>query len=76
MQERYVCNCAFLSVLSLYFFADCMFKEKEGMAVSSSNSCGLPEFVRKRKYDLGDRNVTVVVQGINSYFRFDMLHDC
>jgi len=52
----------------------CMCKEKEGLALSTSNSCSLPEFIRKIKCDLGGRNVTVLVQGIDSYFRFGLLH--
>ena len=44
------------------------------MDLSTSYSCGLPEFVRKKKCDIGGRNLTVLVQGINSYFRFGMLN--
>jgi len=49
-------------------------KEREGHALDTSYSCSLPEFLRKKKCDTGGRNLTVVVQGIDSYFRFDVLH--
>jgi len=47
-----------------------MCKDKEGMAPSTS--CGLPDFIREKKRDLGGRNLTVLVQGIDNYFRFDL----
>jgi len=53
----------------------CLYKDKEGLALSTS--CSLPEFIRQKKRDLGGRNLTVLVQGIDSYFRFDSwLHSC
>ena len=51
-----------------------MNKEKEGLALSTSDSSSLPKFVQRKKRDLGGRNFTVLVQGIDNYFRFITLH--
>jgi len=67
-----------LLCISIYFYnfvaIVCMYQEKEGLAVNTSESCSLPEFVRKKKCDLGGRNLTILVQGIDGYFRCDVFH--